>query len=83
MRIVRILRITPVDCTANNAVGYRKESMKREKDKPYVDAVWPASWSSGQSLWLIIMRSRVRFPALSWEFSSKGKIPTVTMVWVD
>ena len=33
----------------------------------------PASWSSGQGLWLLIMRSRVRFP---------GKIPVVTMVWV-
>ena len=29
------------------------------------------------------MRSRVRFPALPWEFSLKGKIPPVTMVWVD
>ena len=28
------------------------------------------------------MRSRVRFPALPWEFSLKGNIPTVTMVWV-
>ena len=43
----------------------------------------PASWSSGQSLWLLIMRSRFRFPALPWEFSLKGKIPAVTMVWVD
>ena len=30
----------------------------------------------------IIMRSRVRFPALPWEFSLKGRIPAVTMVWV-
>ena len=45
--------------------------------------VWPASWSSGQSLWLLIMRSRVRFPALPWEFSLKEKIPAVTMAWVD
>ena len=37
--------------------------------------VWPASWSSGQSFWLLITRSRVRFPALPWEFSLKGKIP--------
>ena len=44
---------------------------------------WPASWSSGQSLWLLITRSRVRFPALPLEFSLKGKIPAVTMVWVD
>jgi hypothetical protein len=29
--------------------------------------VWPASWSSGLSFWLLIMRSRVRFPALPWE----------------
>jgi len=42
----------------------------------------PASWSSGQSLCLLIMRSRVRFPVLPWEFSLKGRIPVVTMVWV-
>ena len=29
---------------------------------------WTASWSSGQGLWLLIMRSRVRFPVLPWEF---------------
>ena len=45
--------------------------------------VRPASWSSGQSLWLLIMRSRVRFPVLPWEFSLKGKIPAVIMVWAD
>ena len=33
--------------------------------------------------WLLIMRSRFRFPALPWEFSLKGKIPAVTVVWVD
>ena len=52
----------------------------------YSAEIWTfelASWSSGQSLWLLIMRSRVRFPALPWEFSLKGKIPAVTMVWVD
>jgi hypothetical protein len=38
---------------------------------------WSSSWSSGQSFWLLIMRSRVRFPA-----SLKGKIPMVTIVWV-
>ena len=48
-----------------------------------IPETWPASWSSGQSPWLLIMRSRVRFPALPWEFSLKGKIPAVTMVWVD
>ena len=31
--------------------------------------IWPASWSSGQSFWLLITRSRVRFPGLPWEFS--------------
>jgi len=40
------------------------------------------SWSSGRNLWLLIMRSRVRFPVLPWEFSLKGRIPAVTMVWV-
>ena len=28
----------------------------------------PASWSDGQSFWLLTTRSRVRFPALPWEF---------------
>jgi len=42
----------------------------------------PASWSSGQSLCLLIMRFRVRFPVLLWEFSLKVRIPAVTMVWV-
>ena len=42
----------------------------------------PASWSSGLSFWLLITRSRVRFPALPWGFSLWGRIPVVTMVWV-
>jgi hypothetical protein len=49
----------------------------RGRTKFYINSVidlsqnynrWPASWSSGQRFWLLIMRSRVRFPALSWEF---------------
>jgi len=41
-----------------------------------------ALWSSGQSLCLLIMRFRVQFPVLPWEFSLKGRIREVTMVWV-
>jgi len=37
----------------------------------------------GQSLWLLIMRYWFRFQVLPWEFSLKGNIPAVTMVWVD
>ena len=36
---------------------------------------WPASWSSGQSFGLLITRSRIRFPALPWEFSLWGEDP--------
>ena len=36
-----------------------------------------------EKILILIMRSRVRFPALPWEFSLKGRIPAVTMVWVD
>jgi hypothetical protein len=32
----------------------------------------PASWSSGQSFWLLIMISRVRFPVLPWGFLLEG-----------
>ena len=35
--------------------------------------IWPASWSSGQGLWLLIMRSWVGFPVLPWEFFLAGK----------
>ena len=41
-----------------------------------------ASWSSGQSFWLLITRYRVWFPALPWGFSLWGRITVVTMVWV-
>jgi hypothetical protein len=39
--------------------------------------MWPASWSSGQSFWLLI-DSRFCYG----DFSLKGKIPMATMVWV-
>jgi hypothetical protein len=35
----------------------------------------PVSWSSGHSFWLLIVRSH-------GDFSLKGKIPMVTMIWV-
>jgi hypothetical protein len=44
--------------------------------------VWvlrPASWSSGQSFWLLIMIDSRLYHE---DFSLKGKIPMVTMVWV-
>ena len=34
----------------------------------FTSKTWPASWSSGQGLCLLIMKSRVRFPVLPWEF---------------
>jgi hypothetical protein len=33
----------------------------------------PASWFSGQSFWLLIMRSRVWFPVLPWGFFLEGE----------
>jgi hypothetical protein len=33
----------------------------------------PASWSSGQSFWLMIMRSQVRLPALPWGLFLEGE----------
>jgi hypothetical protein len=32
-----------------------------------------ASWSSGRSFWLLIMRSRVRFPVVHWGFFLEGE----------
>ena len=36
------------------------------------NATWPPLWSSGQSFWLQLQRSRVRFPALPDFLSSSG-----------
>ena len=36
--------------------------------------VWPPLWSSGQSFWLQIQRSRVRFPALTDFLSGSGSV---------
>jgi hypothetical protein len=35
----------------------------------------PASWLGGQNFWLLTMKSRVRFPFLSWEFAHAGEDP--------
>ena len=40
--------------------------------KHATQASWPPLWSSGQSFWLQIQRSRVRFPALPDFLSSSG-----------
>jgi hypothetical protein len=39
----------------------------------YINPSRPATWSIGQSFWLMIMRSRVRFPVLAWGFSLEGE----------
>jgi hypothetical protein len=36
-------------------------------------SVRPASWSGGQSVWLLTMRSRVGFPALPCAFFSLNR----------
>jgi hypothetical protein len=38
-----------------------------------LSGIWPASWCSGQSFWLLIMKSRVRFPVLTWGFFLEGE----------
>ena len=38
----------------------------------WYDVIWPPLWSSGQSFWLQIQRSRVRSPALPNFLSSSG-----------
>jgi hypothetical protein len=42
------------------------EVPRSHSDTPH----WPASWSGGQSFWLLTTRSRVRFPALPPDFFS-------------
>ena len=44
------------------------ESKVKNSEK-YEKKCYGISWSSGQSFWLLITRSRIRFPALPWEFS--------------
>ena len=47
-------------------------SVIRERFCSCLVLVWPPLWSSGQSFWLQIQRSRVRFPALPDFLSSSG-----------
>ena len=49
-----------------------KNSVMGGKCKIYVERKWPPLWSSGQSFWLQIQRSRVQFPALPDFLSSNG-----------
>ena len=60
----------------------RGEKLQKKMILTSIFCGWPASWSSGQGLWLLIMRSRFRFPVLPWEFFLAGKDSVVTMVWV-
>ena len=44
------------------------------KYKDNIAATGPPLWSSGQSFWLQIQRSRLRFPALPDFLSSSGSV---------
>ena len=44
---------------------------------------WPASWLSGQSSWLLTMRSRVRFPTLLCAFFLERGVDTCTSVLTE
>ena len=50
--------------------------------KCFGETYYRSTETSGHSFWLLITRSRVRFPALPWGFPCGGRIPVVTMVWV-
>ena len=58
--------------SSTDFTNYLKYTLFNEFVKPRYQ-FWPASLSSGQGLWLLIMRSRVRFPVLPWEFVLAGK----------
>ena len=55
-------------------LGFRVHSLKfrRLYDILSINPLYPPLWSSGQSFWLQIQRSRVRFPALPDFLSSSG-----------
>ena len=50
----------------------RRDLIRRLKFNIHSIIQWPPLWSSGQSFWLQIQRSRVRFPALPDFLSSSG-----------
>jgi hypothetical protein len=41
----------------------------------YFSVLRPSSWSSGQSVWLLIVRSRVWLPVLPWGFFLEEEDP--------
>jgi hypothetical protein len=63
--------------TADLRLNHGHKSLK-QNDKTMWNSIfkmWQASWSSGQSFWLLIMRYRVRFPVPLWGFFLEGEFP--------
>ena len=63
----------PISTVINSFFNLKFSVSKPSKMKPYkCDLFLAPLWSSGQSFWLQIQRSRVRFPALPDFLSSSG-----------
>ena len=68
------IRLSPLCSPTSKAEAVNRYSRNLVWNRQWnLLAIRPASWSSGQGLWLLIMRSRVRFPVLPWEFFLAGK----------
>ena len=67
---------TPVKGTGSQRIGRHLASVAEYESSADKPDVWercrPPLWSSGQSFWLQIQRSRVRFPALPDFLSTSG-----------
>jgi hypothetical protein len=70
MTDVLYIEVSTFLCTMNHS---DKSDEKCERFWTIKHLVGPASWSSGQSFWLLIIKSRVRFPVLTWGFFLGGE----------
>jgi hypothetical protein len=67
---LQLTRITVQDTIATFGVATQN---RFSHSATYLKEDGPVSWSSGQSFWLLIMRSRFRFSVLPWGFFLEGE----------
>jgi hypothetical protein len=67
-----IIHITNVTNIKNSYLFLKRNNASVYKQTPVYRNCLPPLWSSGQSSWLQIQRSRVRFPALPDFLRSSG-----------
>ena len=80
--VIALINTDVSEEAATRVFGFELRSLNILRRGELVYIFWLSPWYGSQGFWLLIMRSRVRFPVLTRGFFLLGKFPMVTMVWV-